>query len=153
MCCAAMLRMHSSILLATPTAKCVTGRCSGWPRATTTMFAMMQSSRCCASERRTPTNEIRVEAISGLANWEPTEALPLLLSELERELGEGDYWMDAFEGAEQVGDPSLVPVLQRIVEDMSEQPEDFEGYWLDSVRDAIAACSGGAASEPEGAKA
>jgi hypothetical protein len=100
-----------------------------------------------------PDNEIRVEAISGLANWEPTEALPLLLSELERELGEGDYWMDAFEGAEQVGDPSLVPVLQRIVEDMSEQPEDFEGYWLDSVRDAIAACSGGAASEPEGAKA
>jgi hypothetical protein len=99
-----------------------------------------------------PDNEIRVEAINGLAHWEPAEALPLLQAEPERELAEGNYWMDAFEGAERIADRSLLPVLERIVEDMSEEREDFEGYWLDSVREAIAACSGSTA-EPEGAKA
>lgn len=80
--------------------------------------------------------EIRVQAINGLANHGDRDVLPYLLEELLDELVDDDalQWLDTFEAATTLADPVLLPLLRRLLPIMKEEP------WISECQAAIAAC-------------
>lgn len=80
--------------------------------------------------------EIRVEAINGLAHYHDRSVLPHLLEELTAELVDEDslQWLDALEAAKTLADWLLLPVLRRLLPMMEEEP------WISKCQEAIAAC-------------
>ena len=80
--------------------------------------------------------EIRVQAINGLANHGDRSVLPFLMEELVAELVDEDalMWLGALEAASTLADPISLPVLRRLLPIMKEQP------WIDDCAKAIAAC-------------
>lgn len=80
--------------------------------------------------------EVRVQAINGLAKYQDRTVLPVLLEELTAELVDEDalQWLDTFEAAQALPDPMLLPVLRRLEAIIPEDP------WLAECRKAIEAC-------------
>ena len=85
--------------------------------------------------------EIRVQAISGLANHGDRSVIPILIKEIELEAkdvetNDGLVWLNVFEAAKTFADPALLPAL-RVMESALQVRERLN--WCE---EAIEACRG-----------
>lgn len=86
--------------------------------------------------------EIRVQAIEGLANHRDRAVIPFLIQEIEREAEaieahDGFVWVNIFDAAKTLAEPALLPAL-RLMEAALQSRE--RRIWCE---EAIAACGGG----------